>query len=148
MSVMKELQSEIVRLARREVRKELAPVKRINATQRGLIANLRRELHALEREVARLRKAAETEGAVVPPKPEETEQRFWITGKGVISLRKRLGITQAELAKLAGVTPQTVVRWEKADGKIPFRQGDTADAMQQIRSMDKKTAMEKLGKES
>ena len=47
MSVMKELQCEIARLARKEINKELAPIKRVNATQRGLIANLRRQTEVL-----------------------------------------------------------------------------------------------------
>ena len=38
MSIIKEIQSEITRLSRKEIIKELAPVKRVNAAQRGLIA--------------------------------------------------------------------------------------------------------------
>jgi transcriptional regulator with XRE-family HTH domain len=63
----------------------------------------------------------------------------------VVSLRKRLGLTQAELAELAGVSTQSVVKWEKTDGKIPFRQQKTADRMQEIRGMTKQQAQEQLG---
>ncbi len=52
MSVMKELHSEITRLARKEIKKELEPIKRVNAAQRGYIADLRRDVGELQKEVA------------------------------------------------------------------------------------------------
>lgn len=144
MSIMKELQSEIARLARKEINKELAPIKRVNATQRGLIANLRRDLVALQKELNRLKKAVpDVEVAVVAQ--DDARTGFWMTGKGVLSLRKRLGITQAELGKLAGVTPQTVVRWERTEGKIPFRGEGTVGRMEAVRAMGKKEAAALLG---
>jgi len=139
MSIMKELQSEITRLARKEIKKELEPVKRVNATQRGYIADLRRDVTELQKEVARLKKAA---GKATPVVDEEAVKGFWISGKGVVSLRNKLGLTQAGLADLAGVSTQSVVKWEKVDGKIPFRQQETAARMQQIRGMNKSEAWE------
>jgi DNA-binding transcriptional regulator YiaG len=143
---MKELQSEITRLARKEINKELAPIKRVNATQRGLIANLRRDLVALQKEVNRLKKTVPSVGASAAELQDDARQGFWMTGKGVLSLRKRLGITQVELATLADVTPQSVVRWEKTDGKIPFRGEAIQARMQAVRVMGKREADEKLGK--
>lgn len=143
MSLMKELKAEITRLARREIRKELDSVKRVNAAQRGLIANLRRDVTELQKETGRLKR----ELAKALPAAQETEAaetKFWITGKGVVSLRKRLGLTQAELAQLAGVSVQSVVNWEKVAGKIPFRQEKTAVRMQQVRGMNMKEAWAEL----
>lgn len=144
MSVMKELQSEIARVARKEIRKELDPVKRVNAQQRKYIADLRREVTDLQRDVKRLQKER---GKSSPAVKEEPEQRFWISGKGVLSLRKRLGLTQVELAQLAGITQQTVVRWEKTEGKITLRGEAIQSQLQDIRSLGKTEAWEKLGKE-
>ena len=146
MSVMNELKAEIVRLARKEIKKELEPVKRVNAAQRKLIANLRRDVTELQREIARLQKAV---GAEPPPVIDEEEaQRFWMSGKGVVSLRKRLGITQTELARLVGVTQQSVVRWEQSEGKIPFRGLEVQAGIRRVRALDKKTAWTELGKEA
>lgn len=142
MSVMKSLQAEITRLARKEIKKELDPVKRVNAAQRGLIANLRRDVTELQREVARLQKAV---GKATPVVDEEATQNFWISGKGVASLRKRLQLTQAELAVLADVSTQSVVKWEKHEGKIPFRRQETLARMQVIRGMSKTEAWAELG---
>jgi len=144
MSVIKELQAEIARVARKEIRKELDPIKRVNASQRKYIADLRRELTDLQKEVKRLQKEL---GKAAPVETEEeSDQRFWITGKGVLSLRKRLGLTQVEFAQLAGITQQTVVRWEKTEGKIALRGEAVQAQLQAIRSMGKKDAAEALGK--
>lgn len=141
MSVMKSLQAEITRLARKEIKKELDPVKRVNAAQRGYIADLRREVGELQKEVARLQKAT----GEAAPVEEEATQNFWISGKGVVSLRKRLQLTQAELAVLADVSTQSVVKWEKHEGKIPFRKAETLARMQVIRGMNKTQAWAELG---
>lgn len=142
MSVMSELKAEISRLARKEIKKELEPVKRVNAAQRGYIADLRREVGELQKEIGRLRREL---GKPAPAVEEEvSDTRFWISGKGVVSLRKKLGLTQAEFAALAGVTTQSIVKWEKYEGKIPFRQQKTALRVQEIRGMGKKQAREAL----
>lgn len=143
MSIMKELQSEITRLARKEIKKELEPIKRVNAAQRGYIADLRREVTELDKEVARLRKEA---GVPAPVVQEESEKGFWITGKGVASLRKKLVLTQADLGKLAGVSTQSVIKWEKHEGKIPLRRKETSARLQVIRGMSKTKAWGELGK--
>ena len=62
------------------------------------------------------------------------------------SLRKRLGLTQAELARLAGVSTQAVVNWEATQGAIPLRRKETRAKLQGIRSLNKRSAKEILGK--
>ncbi|VGO11863.1 hypothetical protein PDESU_00410 [Pontiella desulfatans] len=144
MSVMKSLQAEITRLARKEIKKELDPVKRVNAAQRGYIADLRREVGELQKEINLLKKAVPDEELEAVVEKEEARESFWITGKGVASMRKKLSLTQVQLAKLAGVSAQSVVKWEATDGKIPFRQQATADRMQAIRGMSKTKAHDAL----
>ncbi|WP_372807425.1 helix-turn-helix domain-containing protein [Pontiella sp.] len=146
MSIIKSLQAEIIRVARKEIKKELEPVKRVNATQRGLIANLRRDVTDLQKEVARLQREL---GKAIPEQTEEPVEtkEVRITGKGILSLRKRLVLTQAEFAKLAGVSTPSVVKWEKQEGILPFRRKETADRIQTVRGMGKKEAWAELGKE-
>lgn len=145
MSLINELKSEVARLARKEIKKEIDPVKRVNAAQRGLIANLRRDVSELQKEVARLKRE---QGKDTPAgTQEEQPSKTWIMGKGVISMRKRLGLTQTEFAKLAGVSIPTVVKWEKTEGKIPFRQQKTVARLQEIRGMSKKQVTKELGGE-
>ena len=136
-NVMKELKTEIARLARREIHRELAPLKRISAAQRGRIAELGRQISALQKWLAALQRGA----AASKPTAEEADARttFWITGKGVRALRKRLGLTQAALGTLAGVSTQTVVNWEATKGKVPLRKKATALRLKEIRKMKKRT---------
>ncbi len=147
-SIMKELKTEISRLARKEINKELAPVKRINAAQRGLIADLRRQVAALQKDVGGLRKAVPSVEVPVPAKAGSQEEggRFWISGKGVRTLRKRLGLTQAQFGKLAGVSGQTVVNWEGTQGKISIRRKDTGPKLQALRALNKRAVRDLLEK--
>ena len=75
----------------------------------------------------------------------EPQGRFWITGKGVKALRKRLGLTQSQFGKLAGVSVPTVVKWEGAKGKAPIRLKAAIARLQAIRGMGRKQAAEILG---
>jgi DNA-binding transcriptional regulator YiaG len=143
-NILKELKSEIARLSRKEVKQALAPAKRIVTTQRGLIAELRRQVDALRKELNVLKNAVPA-----PDRALQTKQapagRFWITGKGVKALRKRLGLTQVQFGKLVGVSIPTVVNWEGAQGKVNLRKA-AAGRLQEIRGMKKRAAAEILGK--
>ena len=142
-NIMSALKSEISRLSRKEAKQVVAPVQRASANYRGLIAGLRKQLDALQNEVAALRRVAPKADKAVLAK-QAPEGRFWISGKGVKTLRKRLGLTQAQFGKLAGVTPNAVVLWEGKKGKIRLRKV-TAGALQGLRGIGKRQAAEMLG---
>lgn len=135
-NILKELKAEISRLARKEAKAIVAPAQKASANYRGLIAGLRKQLDALQKEVAILKKAVPSPEKAIQAK-DAPEGRFWITGKGVKALRKRLGATQAGLAKLVGVSSQAVVNWEAHKGKINLRKA-TAGKLQGIRGMGKR----------
>ena len=141
-NMMKALKAEIARGARKEVRLELGAIKRIQATHRTWIADLRRQIATLQKQIAALGKATPAQKLAVAAAagaPAEAGRRFWITGKGVLNLRKRLGLTQAQLGKLAGVSGQTVVLWEATKGKISLRRKETPVRLQEIRGMTKRS---------
>ena len=145
-NVMSALKSEISRLARKEAKQVVAPVKKASANYRSLIAGLRKQIAGLQGEVAVLRRAApKAEKALAAA--QEPAGRFWITGRGVKALRKRLGLTQALFGKLAGVSVPTVVNWEGTDGKVEIRRKATVARLQAIRGMGRKQAAEILGAE-
>lgn len=143
MNVMKVLKEEIVRLARKEAKAVVSPVKKASANYRGLIAGLRKQVDALQKEVSSLKRAMPSPDKVLATKTEP-EGRFWMTGKGVRKLRKRLGLTQAVFGKLVGVTPNAVVLWERKDGKIGLRKA-AAGALQALRGKGKREVAEMLG---
>ena len=144
-NVMNVLKSEIVRLARKEAKSAAAPARKLIASQRGLIADLRRQVNAMQKELNVLKRTAGT-SARAAVREEKSEGRFWITGKGVKALRKKLGLTQADFARLAGVSVPTIVNWESSKGKVSIRRKETPVRLQQMRRMNKREAAEVLGK--
>ena len=145
-NILKELKAEISRLARKETKAIVAPIQKASANYRGLIAGLRKQLDALQKDVAILKKAVPSPEKAIQAK-DAPEGRFWITGKGVKALRKRLGATQAQLAKLVGVSSQAVVNWEAHKGKINLRKA-TAGRLQEIRGWGKRDMARVLEKDS
>lgn len=109
-SVLKE---EIARLARRELRVETERLKKIATQQRSDIAQLKRQVAELERQLGRLAKPARTPAAPAAVAAGSAENvRF--SAKGLKAHRQRLELSVAQLAKLLGVSDQTIYNWEAA----------------------------------
>ena len=104
------LKAEITRLSRREIKKELAAVRKANVAYRHDIAALKRQVAALEHKAGQLAKRA---GRQFPGQPAALPDRpVRFVAKGLRSMRKRLGRSAAELAALVGVSEQSVYNWE------------------------------------
>ena len=146
-NVLKELKSEISRLARREAKAVVSPVRKATANYRSLIAGLRKQVASLQREVAMLKKAVPAPEKALAAKTEP-EGRFWITGKGVKAMRKKTGLTQEKFGKLVGVSVPTVVNWEKAKGKVEIRRKETMARLQGLKGKGKREVAEMLPKEA
>ena len=145
-NVMKELKAEISRLARKEAKQVVSPVKKASATYRGLIAGLRKQVDALQKEVSSLKRAIPAPEKVLATKTEP-QGRFWITGKGVKTMRKKTGLTQEKFGKLIGVSVPTVVNWEGTDGKVEIRRKETMARIQGLKGKGKREVAEMLPKE-
>ena len=145
MNVMSVLKAEISRLAKKEAKSIFSPVKKASATYRGLIAGLRKQVDALQKEVSSLKRAMPKADRVLEGKTEP-EGRFWMTGQGVKAMRKRLGLTQKAFAGLAGVSSQAVVNWEAHKGKINLRKA-TGARLQGLRGKGKREVAAMLPKE-
>ena len=147
MNVMSVLKAEISRLARKEAKAIVSPVKKASATYRGLIAGLRKQVDALQKEVSSLKRAMPKADKVLEAKTEP-EGRFWITGKGIKAMRKKTGLTQEKFGKLVGVSVPTVVNWEKANGKVEIRRKETMARLQGLKGKGKREVAEMLPKEA
>ena len=104
------LKTEITRIARKEVRSETLGVKKSSFQYRSDIAALKRRILALEHVVKRQGKLS---------KPRVTQEAQDEKGPGthfsaarLTAQRERLGLTAAELAKLLGVSYQSIRKWE------------------------------------
>jgi len=104
------LKLEISRLCRREIRKEVAAVKKASASYRRDIAALKRQMLVLERKAAMV--AKQTSAAVTKAPSTLPDRPVRFVAKGLRSLRARLGLSAPQLALLLGVSEQSVYNWE------------------------------------
>lgn len=116
------LKDEIRRLARKEARAAVRPLSRDKVALKRRVADLSRRVVHLEKDVTFLvSQAGKTVKAVAAAVPV-ADQRIRITAKGMRSLRRKLGLTQAEFAALVGVTAQAVYQWESKQGALRVRE--------------------------
>ena len=133
------LKNEIVRLARKEIRAETEGLKKASVQQRSEISALKKQVVTLEKAVAKLNKAANAGKAAKIDPAKGTRVRFRV--KGLVTLRKRLGLTAADLGTLLGVSAQTVYNWE-AEKSRPRQQQVAAFAS--LRGFGKRQAKARL----
>ena len=134
-----QLKSEIARLAKKEVRAETKQLKQFAALQRSENAALKRRVSELELAFKRLGKVQATTTAVQPAIEAGTALRF--RAGGFASLRKKLNLTAAEMAKLLNVSPQSVYHWEIGKSRPRASQ---LPAISAVRKMGKKEVTERL----
>ncbi len=123
----KALKDEIARIAKREAKNMLDMHIRT-------IRNLKQEVAGLKKQIGKpsVTPSAET-NAATSEKPEGKTARF--TSKGIRGMRKRLGLTRAQMASLCGVSANAVGLWEGAEaGKLTLR-SKTREALTNLRQM-------------
>jgi DNA-binding transcriptional regulator YiaG len=133
------LKTEIIRVARKQVRAETSVLKKAVGTYRAEIAALKRRAQVLESELRRLSKAhAKTEAVEAPT---ESDRKLRFTAKGLSSQRKRLGLSAADCGLLLGTSGQSIYNWEegKARPRVRF-----LEAIAALRTMGKKEAASRL----
>jgi len=101
------LKGEIRRLARKEVRATVMPLRKLVTTMRRRIAQQRKLLSELERASKRSMNGARTAEA---PASDETQIRF--SPEWVKAHRKKLKMSRRVYAKLIGVSAQSIFGWE------------------------------------
>jgi DNA-binding transcriptional regulator YiaG len=126
------LKDEIVRLARKEVRKEVEGIRKASVQYRSDIAGLKRRVAELEKLHSRLEKKSSREAE--PKVSSEEGGRVRFSAKGLAAHRQRLALSAADLGSLMGVSAQTVYNWEA---------GKTKPRPQQLAAV---AALRKLGK--
>jgi DNA-binding transcriptional regulator YiaG len=131
------IKSEITRLARKEVRAQVEPLRKANAAYRRDIAELKRQVVQLERQV---RVAGRTRATpLAAADGSATKTRF--VAKGLRSLRSRLGLSAAEFGRLAGASGQSVYNWE-AGKTVPAR--SQQEVLAGLRGLGKREARARL----
>lgn len=103
------LRDEISRLCRREIKRQVGPLRKAVAAGRRDVAALKRQLADADRKLRNVARQGTAAAKAVAPS-DGKPVRF--VAKGLKTLRSRLGVSQAGFAQLAGVSAQTVYNWE------------------------------------
>ena len=130
------LKSEITRLARKELKAQLQPLRKANGAQRHDIAALKRQLTDVQRQLAKATKASPVASPVAGT---EAPARF--SAKGLQSHRARLGLSAGDYGALAGVSAQSIYNWERGKARPRASQ---AVALAEVRRLGKRAALARL----
>ena len=134
-----QLKDEISRHAKKEVRAEIQSLKKATVSYRTEIAALKRCAATLEALVKKQGKAAPKVTPEAGTEEEGTSLRFRVAG--FANLRKKLGVSAAEMGKLLGVSAQSVYHWETGKSKPRKSQ---LQAISAVRKMGNKVVAAKL----
>ena len=131
------LKSEITRLARKEIKAAVDPVRKANAGQRKEMAELKRLVASLQRDL----KAASKPAKVRAEASDGLAGNSRFTAKGLKSLRAKLGLSAAEFGQLVGASGQSIYKWEQ--GKAAPRASQQA-SLAAVRGIGKREAAKRL----
>lgn len=133
------LKSEISRLARKELRQEIEPLKRSLVNARSEIAGLKKKTRALEQAL----KAAQRVGKKAPnDQSAPSTQRFKFRASTMKTHRAKLGLSAKDYGQLLGASMLSVYKWE--DGKVAPRLKNLPRISEVLR-MGKRQALRTLG---
>jgi DNA-binding transcriptional regulator YiaG len=133
------LKEEISRVARKEVRNQTEWMKKAATQYRRDVADLKRRVATLQRQLSHYEKAAP--GKPATQSQEETVTRHRFTAKGLRSQRLRLGLSAGNFARLVGVSPKSIYDWER--GTARPRKGHLA-VLASLRGIGKREARTRL----
>lgn len=136
------IKTEIVRLAKREVRKISVPLGRDVWSLKSAVSQLRKAVLTLQRITTQQQKQLEKGEMPLQAAPEEVKlSRF--SPRLIRSLRGHLGITQKELAILTGVTVGAVHLWESGQFKPSEKKKGVMVALRKLGRREVRKLVEK-----
>ena len=132
-NVASALKEEIARVARKAMRAELASLKAANARYRSEILELKRRFAAVEGQLERLERSHPARRDQQRVGEDAGKLRF--RHEGLLSHRRRLGLSAAAFGALVGVSGLTIYNWESGKTKPRASQ---LPAIAAVRKMGKK----------
>lgn len=105
--------AEIARIARKEVRRETASLRKAATAHRAEIAQLKRRAQTLEQALRKAVSQTRRREVAAPAQSDDDGRgNLRFRPKGLASLRERLGLSARECGLLLGVTGQSIYLWE------------------------------------
>jgi DNA-binding XRE family transcriptional regulator len=138
---------EVARVSKKEVRGEITPLRKATTTHRSEIAALKKTVKSLEATVRQLVKLANRTGATAaaPAKVAKADKaapsprsQGSFDASAFAEHRKQMGLTQAQWAKVVGVSSLSIYKWEK--GGVQPREKQLA-AIREAMSLGKRRAL-------
>lgn len=140
-SLTNALKSEIARVARKELKDELTSLRKATTGHRSEIAALKREVKTLRSQLKANEKVVKAVAPLKVEKEEERGRKLRFTAEGFAAQRAKLGISQAQMAQLLGVSGLSVYKWES--GKVQPR-AKQLQAIAGLRGLGKREAAARL----
>jgi len=134
------LRNEISRLARKEVRQHVEPLRKSVTAMRRKLSGAQREIDDLQNKVKALEEQAARQLTAPPGSPPKETIRF--SPKWVAADRKRLGLSADDYGRLIGVSGQTIRGWESGKTRP---QPERLTAWAALRGIGKREARRRLG---
>ena len=135
--------AEITRISRKEVKAYAGTLHKTTIILKKHVAELKKRLETVEAENRRLVAAHKSVEELPGKLPPEAAEKVRISSKGIRTLRRKLGLSQNEFAKLLGISSQAVYTMEHKSGRVKMRSA-TLSRFVMARSLGKREAKRKL----
>ena len=132
------LKNEIIRISKKELKTEIALLRKANIKYRSEIAALKKRTHDLEVLVKNVVKTLERAPSVETP---QVEKQVRFSAKGFKSAREKMDVSAKVLGDILGVTGQTIYSWESGKTRPNSEQIEMIAA---LKKMGKRKIHEKL----
>jgi DNA-binding transcriptional regulator YiaG len=136
------LKAEIARIARKEMRADIEPLRKASALHRSAIAALKREIAGLQKQIKRHSKSKPAASGSDAAQ-DGTQIRF--SAGRLKNHRAKLGLSAKDYGALIGVSSLTIYKWE--GGNTRPRAGQLP-AIAAVRKLGKRQALVRLSETS
>ena len=139
------LKSEISRVARKEVRAEIESLKKASSHYRSAIADLRRQVTALQKALKQASRPSTTPSrAAAGAAADDTATGRRFSATRLAAHRGKLGLSAAAYGKLVGMSGATIYHWEQGKSRPNAQQLQRLAA---VRSLSRSAALAQLGQD-
>lgn len=136
------LKQEILRVAKKQVRAEVEPLKAANAQHRKTISALKAQVTTLERRIVTLSRA---KAPAAPDADQAPVSTVRFSAKGLRTHRARLGLSAVDFGRLLGVTAQTIYNWEQEASRPRAEQLARIAALRKLGKRDAQKILQAAG---
>jgi DNA-binding transcriptional regulator YiaG len=142
-NIAKVLKDEIARISKHEAKIAVSKPLKTGIANKKAMVDIKRRLIQIEKSLNGIQKAMQSCSSQAPAIESEGKKE-WLSGRGIKALRRKMRVSQAQFAKLIGMNPIAVVRWEKQRGKLVFKKSDTLGKILALRGVGVREAQDRL----